>query len=569
MRRGALQRLAAMLVVAAGALWCPLSPVAAQAQNVLVQRAMDLENAGKWRDAVIAWRTVLSTGDVAQGILGLERVYQQMGQDDSVLPPLDSALARAPKDRVLHGAQLRVLRSLGRDRDARAAFAAWTQLVPNDPTPYREYAQQLLNDGRATQADTVLQEASQALGGTKTLVIEVAQLRAALGLWGQAGPAWREALLSEMYLEQAALYSLAPAPRARRDSIRAALRAPPMKAPLIRTLGALELAWGAPREGWRVLAALTAADSAYPTWSDFADDAERLGAWLPARDALVAMMALQPSPVLTVRAANAALNGGEAASAVELLAKVAPTLKPAVLRTQVLPLQVRALSALGRGAEVEALVARHADSLDAGTRHGFVRQLAWAWIRSGQIEKARAALVGATGDDEDEVTAWLALYDGDLKKARAGLKRPTESTTQVVLAIAFLSRTKADSARGVGAAFLALARADTNDAARRFERSADELPDAAALLLGVAARLRSARRDDAGAIGLWQRIVTEYAAAPEAAEADLEWGRTLRRHGDATGATTRFEHLILTYPRSALVPQARRELDGLRTGAAE
>ncbi|MBI1808743.1 MAG: hypothetical protein HYR75_02490, partial [Gemmatimonadetes bacterium] len=135
----------ALAVGAATALLAaPPRAAGAQALNAIVQRALDLENAGRWRDAIGAWRTVIASGETAQGVLGLERVFQQLGQDDSVLPPLDSALARAPKDRMLRGAQLRVLRSLGRETDARAAFAAWAALVPNDPVPYREYAGQLL-----------------------------------------------------------------------------------------------------------------------------------------------------------------------------------------------------------------------------------------------------------------------------------------------------------------------------------------------------------------------------------------------------------------------------------------
>jgi hypothetical protein len=38
----------------------------------------------------------------------------------------------------------------------------------------------------------------------------------------------------------------------------------------------------------------------------------------------------------------------------------------------------------------------------------------------------------------------------------------------------------------------------------------------------------------------------------------------LHRAGDSAGATTHLEHLILTYPQSALVPQARRELDAVK-----
>jgi len=80
-------------------------------------------------------------------------------------------------------------------------------------------------------------------------------------------------------------------------------------------------------------------------------------------------------------------------------------------------------------------------------------------------------------------------------------------------------------------------------------------------MINAAARIIAARHDDSGAVTLWQRVAEQYPTAPEAAEAELEWARVLRRRGDTAGAVQRLEHMILTYPRSALVPQARRELD--------
>lgn len=538
-----------------------------QGQAALVNRAFDLEQAGKWRDAITAWRQVISAGEVGQGVLGLERVFTQLAMEDSVFPALDTLLRTRPADRLLRGAQLRLLRSLGREQDARKAFDEWARVDPRDPAPYREYAGQLLNDGRATAADTVLQEATRALGSTKALLIEVAMLRSALGLWTAAAGAWRDALLAEPYLESAAVYSLQGASGANRDSVRLVLR-PLTAAPARKVLGSLELQWGAPRDGWRALSALTPADSSYAAWSDFAEDAERMGAWLAARDAFAAMHRERPSAALALRAANAALAGGEPASALEVLGAARSQLQPVQLRAQVLPLEVRALSQLGRAAEAEKLVREAGEFLDARTKQTYARQIAWGWIRAGQVEKARAALQGASGDDEDEVTAWLALYDGDLKRARAGLRRPADATADVVTVMAFLGRTVADSSRTAGAAFLTLARGDSAQAVARFERAANELSDAAPLLLALAARIETARRRDGPAIALWQRISARFASAPEAAEADLEWGRILRRKGDANGAIERFEHLILTYPQSALVPQARRELDALRSGAA-
>ncbi|HJR43633.1 MAG TPA: tetratricopeptide repeat protein, partial [Gemmatimonadaceae bacterium] len=90
--------------------------------------------------------------------------------------------------------------------------------------------------------------------------------------------------------------------------------------------------------------------------------------------------------------------------------------------------------------------------------------------------------------------------------------------------------------------------------------------DAAPLLLASAARLHAARRDRTRAVALWRQIVESHADSPEAPEAELEWARALRRAGELAAAIGKLEHLILTYPQSALVPQARRELELARAG---
>ena len=70
--------------------------------------------------------------------------------------------------------------------------------------------------------------------------------------------------------------------------------------------------------------------------------------------------------------------------------------------------------------------------------------------------------------------------------------------------------------------------------------------------------------DDARAVPIWTRIVTDYSTSPEAPEGDLEWARAALRARDGGTAIARLEHLLLTYPTSALAPQARRELDTAR-----
>jgi hypothetical protein len=155
----------------------------------------------------------------------------------------------------------------------------------------------------------------------------------------------------------------------------------------------------------------------------------------------------------------------------------------------------------------------------------------------------------------------MALYDGDLKTARTALRRLFEVTDEAVLALSVLARTRGERSEGIGRAFLALARSDTVAAANGFEAASKDVVDASPLLLAISARLFRATTDSAKSEVIWDSLIKNFAQSPEAAEADLEWAKVLRRKGNGAAAIVRLEHLILTYPQSALVPQARRELE--------
>jgi hypothetical protein len=178
------------------------------------------------------------------------------------------------------------------------------------------------------------------------------------------------------------------------------------------------------------------------------------------------------------------------------------------------------------------------------------------------MTRARAALA-ATGVDGDssDAAGWLALYDGNLKSARVLLRGGTESSPELALALGLVARLKVDSAPAIGKAFLMLARTDTLGAASQFVAAGDATPAVRSLLLLTAAQLQAARKNDVAAVVLWSRIVKDDPDTPEAPQAELEWSRSLRRKGDAAGAQSHLEHMILTYPESSLVPQARRELE--------
>ncbi|MDQ8145811.1 MAG: hypothetical protein P3A32_06285 [Gemmatimonadota bacterium] len=566
---------AALGLVVAGALSAQtVEPAGAGA----LSRGLDAENGNRAREAVTAYREAIAAGAVVQGVLGLERVFSLTMQEDSVLAVLDTLLPRFPDDGALRGVQLRALVSLGRSRAADAAFHAWRDARPDDLVPYRDYARILLFNNRAAAADTVLRDAATALGSLQGLTLELAQMRAGLGRWEEAALAWRAVVQEEAYYESAAVFSLTPTPVAARALVRAALlagsgaassatsAAPPTIG--VRQVRAfLEVAWGSPRDGWTALSAVPVSDTAVAVWRQFGEEVERAQAWGVARDAWSAVHRARPDAVVAWRGAQAALRAGDAATALALVRGAGAGDSTARVDVAV-PLELEALARLGRGAEVTARLAAESAALGPDRVRSMQRVVAWAWIRAGDVPRARAALAGATLDAEDEVAGWLALYEGELAAARQALRHVTTPDQDVVRALALLNRTTAPRAPAVGAAFLALGRADTTDAVRRFESAAADLPDAAPVLLAMAARLETGRGADGRARRLWQRVATEHAAAPEAAEAQLEWARGLRRAGDGDGAREHLEHLILTYPGSALVPQARRELDALRPQVA-
>jgi tetratricopeptide (TPR) repeat protein len=567
------RRAARAIVILAALAVGLLAPVSLRAQaqpgEGALRRALDLENAAKYREAALVYREAITQGAVVQGMLGLERTFGALGQEDSVLPPVDALLRTSARDPVLRGVMLRTLRALGRDAAAQRAFEAWRALDPRDAAPYREYVRILLMDRRTGAADSVLRQAVEAHGGARDFATEFADLYATMGRWDAAAAAWRDAIADDQFMDQTASYSLMGAPSASRDGVRQALTATPAmplvtRNALIRTRALLELRWGSPRDAWRALSALPPNDTTAQTWIDFADEAEHANGALAARDALESAYRVRRDPALALRAANDAMAGGDAAGALRLATDVSRGLDSTRAATEALPLRVRALAEQGKAKDAEALIAAYGARVTDPQRRLFARSLAWGWIRAGDIARARKAAAEGGGEDEDVVSGWLALFDGNLDAARSGLRTAEEKSPEILTALAFISRAKVTHAPGIGAAFLALARGDSAQASRAFEQAAVSVPEAASFLIGLAARVAATRGDETRALGLWQQLVEQYPTTPEAAEADLEWARALQRRGDRAGATARYEHLILTWPDSALVPQAREALDRMR-----
>jgi hypothetical protein len=272
------------------------------------------------------------------------------------------------------------------------------------------------------------------------------------------------------------------------------------------------------------------------------------------------------TPEIALRAAVAALNSGDPGGALQLAPLTSGGADSARVARTLLPVHVRALAALGRPATAERLVASYERWLTPTSRATLARSIAFGWVRIGDMTRARGALTVAGPDaDSSDAAGWLALYAGDIKTARRLLRAGGDASPELALALGLVARVTADSSPALGQAFLILARGDSAAAATAFAESTERLPEVASLLLYTAAQLRMGTKNDSGAIPLWKRVVEQYASSAEAPASDLEWARALKRMGNSAGAIARLEHLILSYPTSALVPQARRDLDLMRS----
>ncbi len=559
-----------MLVATAIALLFGLGPrsvvpaplAAQQADTMAFYKALDLEASGKYREAAPLFRSALRTSTVVNALLGLERVYAELGWADSLVATVDTLIAKDPREETYRTVQLRTFQTLGREADVKRSVDAWIHDIPNSASPYREYARLLLQRNQASAADSVLARAKRTLGTTKDLWLEVAQARAAQGQWIESADAWRQALATADYLAQAAAYALAPAPSAYRQQLRQVFLAPPIDVSSRRALAELETTWGSPADGWSALKDLPPDSASADAWSEFAKRAEAEDRWVVARQALESALRWRRTPDVSLRAATAAMNAGDAPAALRLAPISDAHGDSALVARSYLPLHARALAALGRPAEAERLLATYDRFLAPGAHNSLTRTIAWGWVRTGDMTRARAALAatGVEGDSSD-AAGWLALYEGNLKTARVLLRGGTESSPELALALGLIARIKSDSAPLIGKAFLALARNDSLAAASQFVAAADATPVVRSLLLLTASQLQLSHKNETAAIALWTRILNEEKDTPEAPQAELEWARLLRRRGDFPGASSHLEHMILVYPQSALVPQARRELD--------
>ncbi len=561
-----------------------LSPVLAgaqQRQSTELGEAFELERRGRYEIAARRFMAILDRSPTnLSALLGLERVLPPIGQLDSILPYIDSALVLQSGHGSARALQLRVFARLHRPDRLADAAREWIVASPRSAEPYREWASALERMGDVAAARAVLKVGSGRIG-VAALSQEMAELAVLDADWRAAARYWRDATLENPALVSAAVTNLIQAPLGSRESILDLLADDKNDRLSGRMAADLLVSWNRPEEGWVLLDRSLPGDAqeAVRLLRRFAD---RAGLVRSKEGARARGMALERLAQLSVGsaaqraridAAGAYADAGERAAVERMLQQIAAAGGAGSgSRAAAVATLIAVTVESGRVEEAEARLRDWKDRLTAGDAASLRQQLSRAWVGKGELDRAEAVL----GDDSTVTVlaarGWIALYRGSIRVAtdffrgagpRAGSRKEVTERTAV---LALLQGITPDSMPLLGRALLQLARGDTATALQTLHEAAAALPPRGgrAGVLTHAGRLALDRQDYEGAEESFLGAIAADPASASAPAAGYHLARVYEELGRNDEARTRLESLILEYPESAIVPLARRMLDRLR-----
>ena len=549
------------------------------ARSQTIGQGFELERAGQFEQAAsIYFATLRADPTNLSALLGLERVLPGLNRLPELVPVAQRAALASPGNAALRAVLLRTYVGINEPDSARAVARRWAAAAPRDEAPYREWAMALDDQRRHDAARAVLLDGRRALGRPGAFGIELAALSERAGDWEGAAREWAAALEGASVQLPNAESELAQAPEAQRERIAALLTAgdPP---PLVRRLaGELLLAWGGAERAWAVFAPSVAAPSADAAYAvrRFADlaaaqgspEARRVRALALARYAELAPDAMAVRA--RADAARAFLAAGDREGARAVLEQVARD-SSAPAEAQALA-QAALVQTLIEGGQLDEAARRIAGDTRLGDedRTTLRLRLVRARIAAGDLDRAGAMLARDSSVEALALKGWIALYRGRLKEAwqlfldagpYAGDRR--EATDRTAM-LALLQQVPGDTFPELGGALLTLARGDSVSAVAGLRLAATRLPGTGRpdlLLLAARVAARLGPEQQLTALALCDEVVRTGGTGAAAPAAELEWARLLERRQQTADAIQHLEHLILSYPGSALVPEARRALE--------
>jgi tetratricopeptide (TPR) repeat protein len=552
----------------------------ASAQEALA-RAMELEQAGRFAEAAEAYRAMLwaAPTDVA-ALLGAERTYAQAGRRDSAAALAWRALAVDSTNRTFHIVLLRSLRALREDTLATAAFERWVAVAPRDPSPYRELARLLIAEGGDSQARAVLARGRARLGDPTVGAAEMAQIEMHEAAFPRAAEEWRTAVAREPAMRDAAVFSLQAVLPDDREALLRVLGAGPAGAVGRAIAVDLLLEWNEPRRAWAMLRAglANAGPARLEALRHFAEGSSRLDGREAARaraEALELLAAGQhgaEAAQTRVEGARAYMEAEDGASSRRLLRALAEAAgTPEDIAAAARATLIELTAAEGAPDAAARLLEDQRGRLPERDARRLARRIAFAFVRAGALDRAASVVAADSSLAGDEVRGWIALYRGDLRAGAATLRAvgadagdPARAADRAGM-VALVMAVREDSMPTLGAGLLRAAQGDTLGASRALAALAQGLEgEAQAAVRLWAAQYALSARDTAVAERLWTEVAARLGTATSSAAALLALARVSFARGRFAEAAERLEALILRFPDSALVPEARRALDRAR-----
>ncbi|HEY3934085.1 MAG TPA: hypothetical protein VGL65_05650 [Gemmatimonadales bacterium] len=576
-RVDALIALAILGCVATGA----LAQVQTNSTITPLGRAIMAERNGAYGDAAAIYQSILKTQPANVGaLIGMENVLPRIDRANELTALAQRALAVDSTSIGVLQVAVRAFAHANRGDSARKYVERWSALAPHDEDPYREWSNAALEARDAGEAKRALDLGRERLGPS-ALGVERAELFRRSGDLADAAREWVSVVRATPAFGTAAVTVLSQVPSAQRSQVRDALQQDG-SIDARQMLGLLLAGWGDPAQGLALTRAALPADSAsaavvlrrlYQILRTRDDNASRLAA-AAALEAVAAHQSGAAAVQTLMDAARAYADAGNERQARRVLDLVAASPgAPSGMASTASTTLLGVLIAEGKGAQAEKVLTQLGSTVSPDEHDRLARRIAMVWIRAGDFPRAEELVSHDSSTSGFDLRGRLALYRGDLAGANDLLKFAgpyDEEREQALERISLLTIIQAigqDSLPALGDALLSLERGDTARAVAALAALAAKVrPAGAAETRLLAAQIALAARDTARATELFSGADVKDAPAAAAA-ARLALARLGAASGNVDAARRALAQLIVDYPESAVVPEARRLRDSLGTPA--
>ena len=520
-----------------------------------------------------------------RGIFALEGVLRARGRVREVIPFAERFAELEPYASVPRLLEFRVYIELDDESGLEDAAEDWMDGGGPFPEPYQEVARVYGRVFGPERALSILERGRSELGRPSLFAMDAGDFLRDLGRMEEAVLEWadvigndgsqvsgvmrrvreieedREKLVAPL-LEQ---LRQPPTTGARlRAGARIALEAGVFEEAKTLAEAALEDMPDQPRRGFLTALALQAQDVSATGVALWAYEALREGA---ADDV--------ETRALDERITEAALATGDTARAVEAQQAIADDLPGGSPDRQRALAQIIRLGIDRGGVGMrESLAAFTSEFPDAPELDELAMTLAVRLDAGGDREAARSLLAGVAGPRSALERAYLYLAAGEVVQGREALQEALSGVspgvaTELIVLLDLLDRLEGETlAAFMRSAVLAHQRR-TEEALSELEIAIDAVPeDGRPPLLAMGARIASAGDAPELAADFRERILRDHPYASEAPEATLELARFKGATPEGVDEAIRLlEDLILGQPNGAIVPTARRVLQGIQNGA--